>query len=275
MIVSTEKSGHFKGLDYYAFGMQMPGRTFNSPSYRYGMNGQEKDDEITGVSGATYTATHWEYDARLGRRWNTDPVVKDKESPYACFNDNPILKTDKEGDDAVTAGAIFVVTQELAAAAASTGVGLPVAAAIEVVGSIWGLVELLEDVPVNKPTIVLKKESSTTVKAKAATPTEQKVKERAEKLNKKDRSGKDFTKAGKENVKDANKVKNQGQTKCENCGTQTVPGKQSKSGETPPGNETHVDHVDPKSNGGSGTPNNGQVLCRDCNLDKGANAPHK
>jgi RHS repeat-associated protein len=31
--------------DYYAFGMEMPGRVFNSSSYRYGFNGKENDRE--------------------------------------------------------------------------------------------------------------------------------------------------------------------------------------------------------------------------------------
>ena len=34
--------------DYYAFGMIMPGRNYDSPSYRYGYNGKEKDDEVKG-----------------------------------------------------------------------------------------------------------------------------------------------------------------------------------------------------------------------------------
>jgi len=57
---------------------------------------------------------------------------------------------------------------------------------------------------------------------------------------------------------------------CEDCGTITQPAKQHQKGIRPPSNETHVDHKVSKSNGGSGTPNNGQVLCRDCNLKKGA-----
>ncbi|MFT6323630.1 MAG: hypothetical protein ACJAWO_001185, partial [Halieaceae bacterium] len=34
--------------DYYAFGSQMPKRNASSNEYRYGFNGQEKDDEIAG-----------------------------------------------------------------------------------------------------------------------------------------------------------------------------------------------------------------------------------
>ena len=45
------------------------------------------------------TAEFWQYDARLGRRWNIDPVTNASLSPYACFNNNPILYSDVNGDD--------------------------------------------------------------------------------------------------------------------------------------------------------------------------------
>lgn len=38
-----------------------------SSKYRYGFNGQERDDEIKGA-GNSYTAEYWEYDSRTGRR---------------------------------------------------------------------------------------------------------------------------------------------------------------------------------------------------------------
>lgn len=40
--------------------------------YRFRFNGMEKDEEITGQTGSHYTAMFWEYDARIGRRWNID-----------------------------------------------------------------------------------------------------------------------------------------------------------------------------------------------------------
>ncbi len=83
-----------------------------------------------------------------------------------------------------------------------------------------------------------------------------------------DRAGKPFTPAGKEQVKSENAAQNGGQTTCSNCGQATVPAKQSESGVTPPKNETQVDHKIPQSKGGDGSPSNGQVLCRDCNLKK-------
>jgi hypothetical protein len=77
-----------------AFSMEMPGRSFSVEDYRYGMNGQEKSDEIfKGV----LTAEFWEYDSRIGRRWNMDPVDYSWQSPYTCFNNNPFYFADPFG----------------------------------------------------------------------------------------------------------------------------------------------------------------------------------
>ncbi len=86
--------------DYYAYGMEMPGKTYQSTAYRYGMNTQEKDNEIYGP-GNTLGALYWEYDARTARRWNVDPVVKEYEGGYTTFGGNPIWSTDINGDDSL------------------------------------------------------------------------------------------------------------------------------------------------------------------------------
>jgi len=79
--------------------MLTPGRKFSAGSgYRYGFNGQEKSSEISG-SENLYTAEFWEYDSRIGRRWNIDPVMKEFESPYLCFSGNPIFYNDILGND--------------------------------------------------------------------------------------------------------------------------------------------------------------------------------
>ncbi|MBC7413037.1 MAG: hypothetical protein H7331_11370 [Bacteroidia bacterium] len=96
--VSYYKADLVSSMDYSPFGAPLKGRTFNGSGSRYGFNGQEKDDEIVG-SGNIYTAEFWEYDSRLGRRWNIDPVVKPWESSYATFADNPIYYDDPDGDD--------------------------------------------------------------------------------------------------------------------------------------------------------------------------------
>src|SRR5690554_3291099 len=72
-------------------------------TYRYGFGGQEKDNEIYGT-GNSYTAEFWQYDPRLGRRWNIDPMSFKYpwQSPYVAFNNNPIFYNDPlglEGED--------------------------------------------------------------------------------------------------------------------------------------------------------------------------------
>ena len=65
--------------------------------YRYSFNGQEADNEVLG-EGVGLSAEIWQYDTRLGRRWNVDPVFKEYESPYACFAGNPVWFADDKGD---------------------------------------------------------------------------------------------------------------------------------------------------------------------------------
>ncbi len=103
------KNGFHSGKwanDYYSFGSPMPGRQFNSPNYRYGFNGQEKDDEVSG-NGNSYTAEFWQYDSRLGRRWNLDPKPMMPMSDYTCFMNNPIMFSDALGDTVKYAGSFF------------------------------------------------------------------------------------------------------------------------------------------------------------------------
>ncbi|MFN0274433.1 MAG: polymorphic toxin type 23 domain-containing protein [Chitinophagales bacterium] len=86
--------------DYDPFGMGMPNRSWSvssSENYRYGFNGQEQDDEVYG-NGNANTAMFWEYDPRLGRRWNVDPIDKPWLSKYHAFSNKPITNTDSNGD---------------------------------------------------------------------------------------------------------------------------------------------------------------------------------
>lgn len=87
--------------DYYPFGMAMTERSYTESQetkYRYGFNTQERDEDID-EGGNHYTAEFWEYDARTGRRWNVDPVVKEYESGYACLGNSPIWMIDINGAD--------------------------------------------------------------------------------------------------------------------------------------------------------------------------------
>ncbi|MFY0674279.1 MAG: hypothetical protein JXQ87_12805, partial [Bacteroidia bacterium] len=66
-------------------------------AYRYGFNGMEKDDELNGL-GNSYTAEYWQYDSRLGRRWNLDPILQNVRSDYSVLGNNPIAFIDPNGD---------------------------------------------------------------------------------------------------------------------------------------------------------------------------------
>lgn len=84
--------------NYYPFGSTLNTRGFSAGNgFRFGFNTQEKDKEIYN-NYETYTATFWEYDGRLGRRWNLDPIYKPWLTNYHAFSDNPILKIDNNGD---------------------------------------------------------------------------------------------------------------------------------------------------------------------------------
>jgi RHS repeat-associated protein len=76
--------------DYYPFGMVA--RTYTSPEeYRYGFNGQERDDEVLG-EGNFYDLGMRCYDTRLGRMFSIDPrsVEYPWQTTYAYHRNSPI-----------------------------------------------------------------------------------------------------------------------------------------------------------------------------------------
>ena len=84
--------------DYYPFGMTMPGRSFNSSSYRYGFNGMENDNEIKG-SGNSQDFGLRMYDGRLGKFMSKDPYSRSfaSQSNYLFAVNNPIRYIDFGG----------------------------------------------------------------------------------------------------------------------------------------------------------------------------------
>lgn len=73
----------------------MPGRTWvGGDQYRYSHNGHEREDEIYANA---QSAEHWMYDSRIIRRWEMDPITFEWQSPYACFDNNPVFFSDPLG----------------------------------------------------------------------------------------------------------------------------------------------------------------------------------
>jgi RHS repeat-associated protein len=257
--------------------------------YRY--NGIEYDSTF-GLD--EYEAHYRDLDPQTGRWWQIDPAAdKERESlsPYASMSDDPVFKTDPLGneDEGCCKGlwdgfmkgvswinenlnpindAVELVTgrdynlegaPQVNRSEAALGIGLAI-----VGGKVEGAIVKTVEKAVVKDLV----QGSEKGAEKAVEKDLSKAEQRAAKLSQDDRSGKDFTKAGKDAVKDVNSEKNGGQKKCEGCGQPVQDAKKHVKGVTPPPNEAHVDHIDAKSNGGSGTPDNGQVLCRDCNIKK-------
>jgi len=69
----------------------MPGRQYNSDSYRYGFQGQEMDNEIKG-NGNSVNFKYRMHDPRLGRFFAVDPLASSYpwNSPYA-FSENRVI----------------------------------------------------------------------------------------------------------------------------------------------------------------------------------------
>lgn len=86
--------------DYYPFGQALPYRNGNTPEYRYGFNGMEKDDELKGA-GNSYDFGARMLDPRIGRWLSRDPHESSYPmmSPYVAFNNNPLFFVDPDGMD--------------------------------------------------------------------------------------------------------------------------------------------------------------------------------
>ena len=79
--------------------MIVPNRSGNSPAYRYGFQGQEKDDELKGGDGNSLNYEFRMHDPRVGRFFAVDPLAEKMPewSPYSFCFDNPMKFVDPDG----------------------------------------------------------------------------------------------------------------------------------------------------------------------------------
>jgi RHS repeat-associated protein len=84
--------------DYYPFGSPMDGRTFSSEKYRFGFQGQEAENEISGIGNYSFFKYRIS-DNRLGRFFAIDPLSDDypELSTYQFSSLNPIWMREIEG----------------------------------------------------------------------------------------------------------------------------------------------------------------------------------
>lgn len=78
----------------------------------------------------------------------------------------------------------------------------------------------------------------------------------------------DFTAEQKRAILDENRKRNGGVLRDDDTGEELVPSQKSRKGVTPPENEAQVDHVYPKSKGGTNSYKNAKVISRKRNREK-------
>jgi len=88
---------------YYPFGMELKTYQADSAGYRYGFNGQENENDISGQSGGHVIFEYRIHDARLGRWLSRDPheYKYPYTSSYCAFLNNPLFFIDPDGRDIV------------------------------------------------------------------------------------------------------------------------------------------------------------------------------
>lgn len=84
--------------------MLVPNRHASTDTYRYGFQGQEKDDEIKGIEGSSLNYTFRMHDPRAGRFFAVDPLTKKYPhyTPYSFSGNKVIAFTELEGMEEFT-----------------------------------------------------------------------------------------------------------------------------------------------------------------------------
>jgi RHS repeat-associated protein len=288
------------GISSKSFQSSSPG--CGCPENKRGFNGNEiQSKEFSDGSGLeVYDFNARTYDQQVGRFLQIDPLPEEADqeswSPYHFSFNNPILYNDPDGRCPICP---FIAPFVIEGAEALFTAVTAYYASKSIVDNAPALGEAISrsfpaSIPANTRTVSgspltmgtgtvvvshtgdgaskgigkLIKNASVVLAKKAENTVQSKAQERANRLSQVQRNGKDFTRAGKDAVKNLNREKNNGQVVCENCATNTTPSRQSKKGVKPEKTEENVDHIIPKAKNGSGTPDNGQILCRDCNSKK-------
>ena len=96
--------------DYYPFGMEEPGRSYNSNTSRFGYTGHEKENDL---AEGVYTTQYRLLDTRLGRWMSVDPLFAKYPdmSAYNYCGGDPVVMVDPDGNSAISILAKRVLKQ--------------------------------------------------------------------------------------------------------------------------------------------------------------------
>ena len=203
------------------------------------------------------------YSPTLGRFPQTDPVgYEGGINLYAYVENDPLNHADPDGRTALPNGLGGMLWNAL-----PDHVKEDIATGVEVLGVAWDVATLPTGVGSGPEGIAASQGISRAIRAEVRDAGEM-----ARGAAGGQRAGRSFTQRGRETI-DRRNVERHGRPTCENCRREVVPGQRHERGVTPPRNERQRDHIIPRSRGGDGTPENGQTLCRNCNLRKRDRAP--
>jgi RHS repeat-associated protein len=230
--------------DYTPYGSQALGTPPNGPGYTGHVN-----DPDTGL---VYMQARY-YDPLTQRFLSTDPIDPTPGNHfnfnrYAYASNNPIVNTDPDGRQDEDGSA---VDEEFYEARQANYLSSP--PAVQQLDAVESELQAAGNAQANEEIINPGAEAKSFNDAMS-------------KILKPDVDATKYTSGARFSKTTAKQTANNADNKCEYCGVETTPAQKSQSGVTPPDNEGQTDHVDPRSNGGSNSPDNAAHACRACNI---------
>ncbi|WP_071149539.1 RHS repeat-associated core domain-containing protein [Bacteroides ndongoniae] len=262
---TVEETNH-----YYPFGGVFASTSSVQP-YKY--NGKELDTK-KGLNWYDYGARH--YDAALGRFATVDPMAEKLYgwAPYAYCYDNPIKHVDKDGKIGETVWDVFSLIMGVESFTENVSQGNIGAAVLDGVGIIADAAAVALPLVPGGAGAAIKGARAVDKAVDAVSSANKasdivKVSQYADLPDSKTVSaGKSFTQTQKRKILEINRNKNGGILKSDLSGKKLDIPTQSKKGEKANMNQAEIDHITPKSKGGSNSYSNAQVLSKEENLKK-------
>ena len=256
--------------DYYPFGMTLPGRSYSmhADGYRFGFTGHERESEL--ATGYYSTQTRL-LDTRIAM-WRGVDELYTKYPSLSSYNycaGNPVVYIDPDGRWVESAWDLFNIGIGVASLSDNVASGNIGAAVVDGVGIIVDAVALaLPFVPAGagaaiKATRAADKVVDATKVADKAGDAGKAVGKYSDVPNPKNiGEGKSTTRTQRKNILEENKRQNNGELRSDGDGRKLNQPSRNMKGQRADMNQAEVDHINPKSRGGSNDSSNMQVLDR-------------